>query len=68
MSCQKSSDNSSTITEESSDCDAEIENLSQIQDNAKRTHKAFGSWKYTNTVIPDKKMLWKVNSKKGNGS
>ena len=53
MSSQESSDNRSTITQESSNSEAEIENLPQIQGKSKRTDKAFQCWKFTYTIQAD---------------
>ena len=61
MSSQESSDDHSAITQES--LDSEIENLSQIWGKSKIRPFEVG-----NSPIPYKRMVWKVNSKKGNGS
>ena len=53
MSSQESSDYRSAITQESSDSEAEIENLPRIQGKSKRTDKAFRSWKVTGTIQAD---------------
>ena len=56
MSSQESSDDHSAITQESSDSEAEIENLPQIRRKSlksKRTDKAFWSWKFTDTKQAD---------------
>ena len=53
MSSQESSDDWGAISQESSDSEAEIENLPQIRGKSKHTDKTFRSWKFTNTIQAD---------------